>query len=76
VRPVIEGKGKQKGKIIKRRSSLNDGQPVFVCSASPRRVVELTVKLCHFGELTRSEVESNSNRNAALDLNALGLGCL
>ncbi len=73
IRPVIEAKGKQKGKIIKRRSTLNDGQPVFVSSASPRRVVDLAVNLCRFGVQTRAEVEGSSNRNAALDLSALGL---
>lgn len=73
VRPTVDGKGRGKGKVTKRRSSLNNGRAVFVCSASPRRVVELAYQLCQEKELTRIEVEESANRNAALDLSALGL---
>jgi hypothetical protein len=73
IRPLTEGRGKRKGKVEHRRSILSGGKPVFVCSASPRRVVELAHRLCVRGELTRTEVEHTSNRNAALDLKALEL---
>jgi AAA ATPase-like protein/restriction endonuclease len=73
IRPTIDGKGRSRGKVPQKRNILIDGRPAFVCSASPRRVVDLAGRLALRRELTRREVEGNSDRNAALDLSALGL---
>jgi Holliday junction resolvase-like predicted endonuclease len=73
VRPFIEGKGRNTGKVLHKRNTLINGKPTFVCSASPRRVVDLATRLVQMQELSRATVEGNSDRNAALDLSSLGL---
>jgi Holliday junction resolvase-like predicted endonuclease len=73
IRPIIEGKGRNRGKVPQKRNILIDGRPAFVCSASPRRIVDLANRLVIHRELSRAEVEDGSDRNAALDLSALGL---
>lgn len=73
LRPEVEGKGRGKGQLVKRRSTRSDGLPIFVCSSTPRRALDLAISLVLFGSVARSEIDLFSNRTAAMDLVALGL---